>query len=133
MLGQFDFEQPGAALPDWRDSARRTAAELDLGDDASFPSPQEVERLRQAEPAWSRRLSDRLAGWSETELVAWMESGGKHGEPERPIYRYYLTRSRQLLAVRDRGEAGVALYRLDYAAGEFATLPTEQDPFAGVH
>ncbi len=132
VLGQFDFGAPGQALPDWRASARRTAKQLDL-DEAAFPTPQEVERLRTAEPEWARRLSDRLATWPETELVAWMESDAAHGTPERPLYRYYLTRSRQLLAVRDRGEAGALLHRLDYAAGEFATLPPEQDPFAGVH
>ena len=62
-----------------------------------------------------------------------MEATSRRGAPDRPVYRYYLTRSRRLLAVRDRGEGDLALFRLDYAAGEFAGLPAEQDPFAGVH
>ena len=133
VLGQFDFEATGEPLPAWQASAERTAKDLGLAEDASFPTAHDVERIREAEPDWCRKFSDRLATWPETELVAWMESTARRGSAERPVYRYYLTRSRRLLAVRDRGEHDIVLFRLDYAAGEFAALPAEQDPFAGVH
>ena len=115
-----------------RTEAKAATALGELGIDG-VPLACELSDLESFDEGLHRRVTAALSSWPETELVSWIEATAEPGSTERPRYRYYLTRSRQLLAVRDLGDAGKELFALDYAAADGAMLPPELDPFAGVH
>jgi hypothetical protein len=73
-----------------------------------------------------------LRDWPERALIAWIEESASSGSRERPIYRYYLTRNRTLLAVRDRGgDKRLFALRIDDRAQR--RVPAWVNPFSGVH
>ena len=129
LLGQFEFSALGEALPDIEAIVARTCAEL--GEE--IPDHGELLRLRERDHPRYVRLASALLEWPERVLIAWMEGSATSGTGERPCYRYYLTRNRNLLAVRDRGDAGKTLYAIRSEDGFDASIPARDNPFSGIH
>lgn len=131
VLGQFDFGSDGARLPSWDEHGARARDRLGL--DFEFPTRSEFDQLAAADPDLHRRLTDAIALWPESVVVAWVESDATPGTSDRPRYRYYLTRSRRLLAVRHGGDDDVRLFELDHEAGANLESLADIDPFSGGH
>lgn len=131
LLGQFDFSKPGDEVPPFESHARQTLEKLDLGD--SFPSYETVMKLEASDPRKFGQVVSHLRDWPERALVAWIERDAAIGSPEQPIYRYYATRNRNLLAVRDRGEQDKRLFAIELEARRESGVSPRENPFSGVH
>ena len=66
-------------------------------------------------------------------MMAWMEARLTAGSSERPVYRYYLSRNRNLYAVRAQGEDGkrLSLDEVDECFDEPGG--SGQNPCCGAH
>jgi len=132
LLGQFDFRDRGQALP----AADEHVAEAcrELGREEAFPEHAELLRLREQDhPSYVRTVS-AMVEWPERVLIAWMERTAASPEGgERPIYRYYLTRNRNLVAVRDAGGGEKRLFTLQPEGSFEASVPARENPFSGIH
>lgn len=128
ILGHFDFAAAGDELPSFAEAASEAAAALELD---ALPSHEDY--LAMPDPAPERRaLREALHEWPEAQLIAWMEASASPGTPEQPVHRYYLTRNRNLLAVRDRGtDKRLFTLRADPRAG--GHVSPREDPFSGIH
>ena len=62
-----------------------------------------------------------------------MEDTANIGSEERPLYRYYLTRNRNLLAVRDQGPATKRIFALHVDDQRDDSVSPRENPFSGIH
>ena len=128
ILGQFDFSTPGAPLDDFSGLARELATSLGL---ESLPTPKELARIRTRDNATYQRISSGLLDWPQRSLIAWIEQDAS-ASSDRPVYRYYMSRNRNLVAVRDRGgEKRLFSMVLDERFDSYASA--RENPFSGVH
>ena len=130
LLGLFDFASAGEKLPDLAASAEHACSKLGV---KAFPTHTEARALGEKDQDRYAEIHNALSQWTERERIAWMEATAKPGKPGQPTYRYYLTRNRSLLAVRDAGEDGKRLFALRVAERARPPVPHRDNPFSGVH
>lgn len=131
LLGQFDFSKAGDEIPPFESHARHTREKLDLGE--AFPSYDSVMQLESKDPRRFAQIVSQLRDWPERALVSWIERDAIAGTAEKPVYRYYVTRNRNLLAVRDRGEDDKRLYAIELEARRESGVSPRENPFSGMH
>ncbi|MEE8142851.1 MAG: hypothetical protein V3T77_07105, partial [Planctomycetota bacterium] len=130
LLGQFDFGALGEELPEFRASAGITRRALEM--EGTFPTHDALLQLKRKDPPASARIVSAMRDWPERAIIAWIEATAKPGTPERPMYRYYMTRNRNLIAIRDSGSSGKQLYTVQVDnSGEDPVA--RQNPYSGVH
>ena len=79
------------------------------------------------------RLATAVLKWPDRERIGWMERTATPGAPDRPIYRYYLTRNHGFFAVRDAGEGTKRLHAIKPGEGARLGQSPEENPFSGIH
>ena len=89
--------------------------------------------LTYANPQRYGEIVSAIRDWPETGLIAWMENSAACGTTERPLYRYYLTKSRSLFAVRDSGDGQRRLFPLLIDDRYHTRVSPEANPFSGIH
>ena len=129
LLGQFRFNTGGEAVEpsDYAEWCRRARDKF-----GELPKHRELLKLRESNRERYLEFANELLEWPERCLVAWMEESAQRGEAERPLFRYYLTRNRNLYAVRDQGHQR-ELFSLHWAELAEESLPARDNPFSGVH
>lgn len=131
LLGQFDFGGPGDGVPDFSEHAKATVQALSL--EGALPSHPELMRQRGDEGHAYAEIVGALRDWPERAIVSWIEASASSGSKERPLYRYYLTKNRNLLAVRDSGDGEKQLFTLHIDDRFPSGVGPTENPFSGAH
>ena len=131
LLGQFEFGVAGESLAEVARRIERTVRLL--GMEGDFPDHAGLLRWRDKDARRYGEVANALIEWPEREVIAWMELSANPGTPERPVYRYYLTRNRNLIAVRDQGEGRKELFPIRTEETPHASIPARENPFSGIH
>ena len=114
----------------WVVAMQETAQAASWNED--FPDHTTFLRMRDRDHGHYLRLANGMLNWPERILIAWMEATAHAGTLDCPIYRYYLTRNRNLLAVRDNGETK-RLFPIKTEETFDASVPARDNPFSGIH
>ena len=131
VLGQFDFGVAGDELPGFAEHARKTEAALSLS--GGMTSHADLARQREKSPEACAEIVTALRDWPERAIVSWIEDTAAPGSEQRPIYRYYLSKNRNLLAVRDRGKGHKQLFALRVDDRTQTRVRPQENPFSGIH
>lgn len=136
LLGHFEFGLGGQPLADPSQRLRKIAQSI--GVDPHDLTREEVLAWRESDTGRYQDVLADVLSWPEVERVAWLERDARPGTPAQPVYRYYLSRNRNLLAVRDcgqddQGRPSKLLYRLHLNESSRVTIPDDENPFSGRH